>query len=210
MLNICVYDSVFCFFFLPHLAIAGPFLFLQVVILDVRVPCTPVARLNNHRACVNGIAWAPHSSCHICTAGNHDSSKCQRVRTLAPQECDSCCFQGSFVRLKQSALQMLFCIQLVSEHFSLTNDGVYQIQTWVCIPIGVGTSPPGVWVLRRRSTLLTVTGSLALPGITSLGPWVFHLHKGLPSQQFDLQFSFYYFSQRGYFSKICCLMQICY
>lgn len=46
-------------------------LFLQVVILDVRVPCTPVARLNNHRACVNGIAWAPHSSCHICTAGNH-------------------------------------------------------------------------------------------------------------------------------------------
>ncbi|KAF3853578.1 hypothetical protein F7725_014266 [Dissostichus mawsoni] len=40
----------------------------SVVILDVRVPCTPVARLNNHRACVNGIAWAPHSSCHICTA----------------------------------------------------------------------------------------------------------------------------------------------
>lgn len=44
-------------------------LYLQVIILDVRVPCTPVARLNNHRACVNGIAWAPHSSCHICTAG---------------------------------------------------------------------------------------------------------------------------------------------
>ena len=41
----------------------------QLIILDVRVPCTPVARLNNHRACVNGIAWAPHSSCHICTAG---------------------------------------------------------------------------------------------------------------------------------------------
>ncbi|KAG8310051.1 ddb1 and cul4 associated factor 7 [Homalodisca vitripennis] len=40
----------------------------EVIILDVRVPCTPVARLNNHRACVNGIAWAPHSSCHICTA----------------------------------------------------------------------------------------------------------------------------------------------
>lgn len=32
----------------------------EVVILDVRVPCTPVARLSNHRACVNGIAWAPH------------------------------------------------------------------------------------------------------------------------------------------------------
>ncbi|GAB1602815.1 DDB1- and CUL4-associated factor 7 [Argonauta hians] len=43
---------------------------MEVIILDVRVPCTPVARLNNHRACVNGIAWAPHSSCHICTAAD--------------------------------------------------------------------------------------------------------------------------------------------
>ncbi|KAK2157381.1 hypothetical protein LSH36_193g13056 [Paralvinella palmiformis] len=43
---------------------------LEVIILDVRVPCTPVARLNNHRACVNGIAWAPHSSCHVCTAAD--------------------------------------------------------------------------------------------------------------------------------------------
>lgn len=50
----------------------------EVIILDVRVPCAPgmyiheisenllkllsisVARLSNHRACVNGIAWAPH------------------------------------------------------------------------------------------------------------------------------------------------------
>lgn len=43
---------------------------VEVIILDVRVPCTPVARLSNHRACVNGIAWAPHSSCHIATAGD--------------------------------------------------------------------------------------------------------------------------------------------
>uniref|UniRef100_A0A8C5R1M3 DDB1- and CUL4-associated factor 7 n=1 Tax=Leptobrachium leishanense TaxID=445787 RepID=A0A8C5R1M3_9ANUR len=43
---------------------------MEAVILDVRVPCTPVARLNNHQACVNGIAWAPHSSCHFCTAAD--------------------------------------------------------------------------------------------------------------------------------------------
>lgn len=55
------------------------FFFLKVVILDVRVPCTPVARLNNHRACVNGIAWAPHSSCHICTAGKCDPQGNLRV-----------------------------------------------------------------------------------------------------------------------------------
>lgn len=42
---------------------------MEIVILDVRIPCTPVARLNNHRSGVNGIAWAPHSACHICTAG---------------------------------------------------------------------------------------------------------------------------------------------
>ncbi|VIO98379.1 Uncharacterized protein BM_BM4302 [Brugia malayi] len=42
----------------------------EIVIVDIRVPCNPLARLHNHRACVNGIAWAPHSSCHICTAGD--------------------------------------------------------------------------------------------------------------------------------------------
>ncbi|XP_076825999.1 DDB1- and CUL4-associated factor 7 [Clavelina lepadiformis] len=52
--------------YLATMAVDG----MEVIILDVRVPCTPVARLNNHRACVNGIAWAPHSSCHICTAGD--------------------------------------------------------------------------------------------------------------------------------------------
>ena len=55
----------------------------EVIILDVRVPCTPVARLNNHRACVNGIAWAPHSSCHICTAGESERSWVG-LRTWAP------------------------------------------------------------------------------------------------------------------------------
>ena len=40
-----------------------------MIILDVRVPSVPVARLCNHRAQINGITWAPHSSCHICTAG---------------------------------------------------------------------------------------------------------------------------------------------
>eukprot|EP00824_Muranothrix_gubernata_P014288 TRINITY_DN29620_c0_g1_i1.p1 TRINITY_DN29620_c0_g1~~TRINITY_DN29620_c0_g1_i1.p1 ORF type:complete len:386 (-),score=79.33 TRINITY_DN29620_c0_g1_i1:72-1070(-) len=42
----------------------------KVVILDIRVPSLPVAELQGHNACVNAIAWAPHSSCHICTAGD--------------------------------------------------------------------------------------------------------------------------------------------
>ena len=45
------------------------FSFVQVIILDIRAPSSPMARLYNHRAAVNGITWAPHSSCHICTAG---------------------------------------------------------------------------------------------------------------------------------------------
>ena len=49
---------------------------MEIIILDVRIPCTPVARLNNHRSGVNGIAWAPHSACHICTAG-----KCETMRS---------------------------------------------------------------------------------------------------------------------------------
>jgi WD repeat-containing protein 68 len=42
----------------------------QVVILDVRAPSVPVAELSGHTQCVNAIAWAPHSSCHICTGGD--------------------------------------------------------------------------------------------------------------------------------------------
>jgi WD repeat-containing protein 68 len=30
----------------------------------------PVAELNGHNQPVNSIAWAPHSSCHICTGGD--------------------------------------------------------------------------------------------------------------------------------------------
>lgn len=42
----------------------------RTIILDIRVPSLPVAELAGHMGCVNSIAWAPHSSCHICTAGD--------------------------------------------------------------------------------------------------------------------------------------------
>lgn len=41
----------------------------RTIILDIRVPSIPVAELGGHLGCVNAAAWAPHSSCHICTAG---------------------------------------------------------------------------------------------------------------------------------------------
>jgi WD repeat-containing protein 68 len=42
----------------------------RTIILDIRVPSIPVAELGGHLGCVNACAWAPHSSCHICTAGD--------------------------------------------------------------------------------------------------------------------------------------------
>ena len=42
----------------------------KTVVLDIRVPSLPVAELGGHLGCVNAVAWAPHSSCHICTAGD--------------------------------------------------------------------------------------------------------------------------------------------
>lgn len=42
----------------------------KTVILDIRVPSLPVAELGGHFGCVNALAWAPHSSCHICTAAD--------------------------------------------------------------------------------------------------------------------------------------------
>lgn len=42
----------------------------HAIILDTRMPAIPVAELHTHTAPVNAIAWAPHSSCHICTASD--------------------------------------------------------------------------------------------------------------------------------------------
>lgn len=42
----------------------------RTIILDIRVPSLPVVELGGHSGCVNAAAWAPHSSCHICTAGD--------------------------------------------------------------------------------------------------------------------------------------------
>ena len=47
----------------------------RTIVLDVRVPSVPVAELGAHAACVNAIAWAPHSSCHLCTC----SDDCQAL-----------------------------------------------------------------------------------------------------------------------------------
>jgi WD repeat-containing protein 68 len=40
----------------------------KVVVLDIRVPSMPAAELAGHHLPVNAFSWAPHSSCHICTA----------------------------------------------------------------------------------------------------------------------------------------------
>jgi len=42
----------------------------KTIIIDVRMPSTPVAELVGHDAAVNGIAWAPYSPHHICTVGD--------------------------------------------------------------------------------------------------------------------------------------------
>lgn len=42
----------------------------EVIILDHRNPCIPVSVLSAHDAELNGMAWAPHSSCHICTVSD--------------------------------------------------------------------------------------------------------------------------------------------
>lgn len=42
----------------------------KTTILDIRVPSIPVSELGGHMGCVNAVAWAPSSPCHICTAAD--------------------------------------------------------------------------------------------------------------------------------------------
>ena len=46
----------------------------RAIILDIRMPSTPVAQLGGHTASINASAWAPHSPCHICTAGDDNQA----------------------------------------------------------------------------------------------------------------------------------------
>ena len=41
----------------------------EIIILDVRRPSVPVKMLSHYQSPVNSIGWAPHSSCHLCSAG---------------------------------------------------------------------------------------------------------------------------------------------
>ena len=42
----------------------------KAVVLDTRMPAIPVAELGGHSAPVNGVSWAPHSVCHVCTVSD--------------------------------------------------------------------------------------------------------------------------------------------
>lgn len=42
----------------------------SIVILDVRVPSSPVTELVGHAAPVNSLVWNPHSSCHLCSGSD--------------------------------------------------------------------------------------------------------------------------------------------
>jgi WD repeat-containing protein 68 len=53
-----------------------------LVILDIRVPSVPVAELRGHEESVNAIAWAPHSHCHICSAGDDSQALIWDLHTL--------------------------------------------------------------------------------------------------------------------------------
>jgi len=53
-----------------------------VMILDIRMPMLPVAKLSGHNDCVNAIAWAPHSCCHICTAGDDSQALIWDLTTI--------------------------------------------------------------------------------------------------------------------------------
>jgi WD repeat-containing protein 68 len=59
----------------------------KVIVLDIRYPTLPVAELQRHGGAVNALAWAPHSSCHICSAGDDSQALIWDLSTMAqPQE----------------------------------------------------------------------------------------------------------------------------
>jgi WD repeat-containing protein 68 len=58
----------------------------KVIIIDVRIPSVPAAELEGHHGCVNAIAWAPHSSVHMCTAGEDSKALIWDISSLSKTE----------------------------------------------------------------------------------------------------------------------------
>ena len=56
------------------------------VVIDVRMPSVPVTELlgvtAGHTAHVSALAWAPHSTCHICTGGDDSQALIWDLSTL--------------------------------------------------------------------------------------------------------------------------------
>ena len=51
--------------------------------LDIRFPTLPGAELQRHQAGINAIAWAPHSTCHICSAGDDSQALIWDLSSMA-------------------------------------------------------------------------------------------------------------------------------
>jgi len=57
----------------------------KTFVIDKRVPAKPYAELNGHVGSVNAVAWAPHSSCHICTVAEDSQALIWELST-SPRE----------------------------------------------------------------------------------------------------------------------------
>ena len=56
----------------------------RVVVLDIRSPAAPVAELHRHRASVNALSWAPHSSRHLASAADDAQALIWELRHGGP------------------------------------------------------------------------------------------------------------------------------
>eukprot|EP01096_Ripella_sp_DP13-Kostka_P001618 TRINITY_DN11974_c0_g1_i1.p1 TRINITY_DN11974_c0_g1~~TRINITY_DN11974_c0_g1_i1.p1 ORF type:complete len:374 (+),score=97.42 TRINITY_DN11974_c0_g1_i1:156-1124(+) len=66
-------------FYLATFGVDSP----SAIILDTRYPTVPVTQLSGHEASpINAISWAPHSSCHISTAGEDKQVLIWDLRSL--------------------------------------------------------------------------------------------------------------------------------
>ena len=76
-----------------------------------RYPTLPVAELQRHQAPVNALAWAPHSSCHICTAGDDSQACALHLLACIVAGCTLCLAPGLFID---------HCCCLISIHVTMS------------------------------------------------------------------------------------------
>lgn len=135
----------------------------RTIILDVRVPSLPVAELGGHLGCVNATAWAPHSSCHICTAGDDSQALIWDLSAMPKRPVEDPILaynaDGEINNLQWSSSQTDWVSIAFNDKLQICE---YQVLSGVYVCVRGGSPDPGKYMMLKIELTVKLTSVLCI------------------------------------------------